>query len=400
MDVRLARLETQQTRINGKDRYVIVIANRDIFENFHFEDQRVFSEWIKELAKHCVLGQLDKYYKSCSLTGTADLTDGAYGDVMVAESREDGDLKVVIKTYRTDIPCPQGTKKKQKKNDPGEMVYDEIRVLRLLNDPSVLRLRGIFEEPGIKIIVTDYLEGGDLYKYMKKNNHVVNWREALEYTKGLLMSLAHLEKNRVVHRDIKMSNLALRFADGSYHIALIDFGFAICLDDFPPGSELPRKFGTVGYYAPEVLAGAEMFDCRADVYSAGVLLFMMLSGEAAFSYTDIYDCIDKNTNGTLNWEAFSPARICQKIPTEVMELLQVMLRHRKKDRPFASKLLSDKAFDLLRKPGVLPHPKGNPKYATVVTLEEDQAFFVTDENEARVSQISKSSFRNVEGDNQ
>lgn len=269
LDLRFARVETETAVISGRKSYVIVIANGDVFENIHFEDQSVFNKWLQELTRYCIFGQIEKYF--VGVRG-GNFGEGAYGEVFLAKNIKDEDDLVVVKTYKKEHTQIQKGQKKPKKNNAGEMILDEIKILRKLEHPNILKLRMVFEEPGVKTLVTDYYEGGDLFKHLCSNNHILSWREALEYTKGVLTGLAYLEKFGIVHRDIKLGNVARRYNDNSHNVVILDFGFAVRIKDC---KTIPKKYGTVGFYAPEVLSGQEMFDCRADVYSTGILLFTM-----------------------------------------------------------------------------------------------------------------------------
>lgn len=269
MDIRYSRVETEVSTIGGKTHYVIIIANADVFENLHFDDFDVYNKWLQEIARYCIFGQIEKYFVGVK---GGNFGEGAYGDVILGRNIKEPEDLVVVKTYSQADTQIQKGQKKPKKNNAGEMILDEINILRKLEHPNILKLRMVFEEPGIKTLVTDYYEGGDLFKHMCSNNHILSWREALEYTKGVLTGLSYLEKYGVVHRDIKLGNIARRYNDNSHNVVILDFGFAIRIKDC---RTLPKKYGTVGFYAPEVLIGQEMFDCRADVYSTGILLFTM-----------------------------------------------------------------------------------------------------------------------------
>lgn len=92
--------------------------------------------------------------------------------------------------------------------------------------------------------------------------------------RGILQGLASLEELHIIHRDIKFSNIALKYADSTICPVIVDFGFSIREID---ANSHTKKFGTIGYYAPEILK-SQPFDCRADVYSAGILMFNVYSG--------------------------------------------------------------------------------------------------------------------------
>jgi len=407
MDVSFTRLETVSAEIEGKTRYVLILGNREIYENFIFPDEELLDLWVKHLSKYCIFGQIQNYYIE---RGGVELGKGSMAEVAFGVSAFNPKEWVVIKKYKerefSGIKDPLKLKKFVEDKELHLTHFKgEIFALRKLNHPNIMKIREVFEYPNTKIIVADFMEGGDFYQYMKKNNHVINYREALEYIFGLLLALNHMEKHRIVHRDIKQGNLVLKYIDGSQNIALIDFGFAICLDDFPPGTPLPRKFGTVGCYAPEVLQGKTMFDTKADVYSAGVLLFSLIAGcqpyrsESPNSRMHRDELIRKNTIGDIDWSPLDdPHLIVQEIPASVRKLIEKMLTFDPNDRPLASRLLSDDAFKILSTPGKVPNPLTNRKYHSTISIEEDPGLHVNIENEAEVSEVSKNSIAHLNED--
>jgi len=396
MDVKFARLETHETMVDGHPSYVLVLSNQHIFENIHFFEESVFRKWVTALQKFCILGQIKKAYPTWSLSAKSGIEEGAYGFISLVTDPEFPDQKVVIKTYASDALAKK-LRPNSTKNDPGNMTRDEVRAMRKLNHPGVVPLKGIYEEPEMKILVTEFVEGGNLYQYLQKHEQVINWREALIFTKEILKALVHLEQNKIAHRDIKQGNIMIKYADGSHNLALIDFGFAICLDDFPPGTkkeDLPKPFGTVGYFAPEVMDPERMFDCRVDVYSTGLILFGMVIGETAISTEYGWnDTLTRNSQGKVNWHLMESKNKPQDLPPELEDLIRQMLKTRKSDRPFASQIINHKAFDLLKVPGQLPHPKRTNNYKSISYFEENETYFITQKNVEEVSQIGRSSFR-------
>lgn len=106
----------------------------------------------------------------------------------------------------------------------------------------------------------------------------------------------------------------------------------------------------------------------------------------------------KNTNGNVNWSALHPSVCPQRFPDEFIDLLKKLLASRKLQRPFASQALTHKAFDLLKQPMVVPPPAHSNNSSSFMKIEEDQEFFVTENNEQRISEISENSFNQQEFD--
>ena len=117
----------------------------------------------------------------------------------------------------------------------------------------------------------EYASGGEFFDYVvecaKFNQKLTRY-----YFHQLLFGLKHCHKNRVYHRDIKMENLIL---DSNYNLKIIDFGLAAVLKD-DESEKMSQKIGTKGYQPPEVLAKQPYLCSEFDVFSSGVILFMML----------------------------------------------------------------------------------------------------------------------------
>ncbi|CAB1121050.1 unnamed protein product [Ectocarpus sp. CCAP 1310/34] len=144
--------------------------------------------------------------------------------------------------------------------------------------PFVVDLLGVFEDPEACYIVEELAHGGSLLDHMHSRASMGTEGEVRLLLRRLLEACGFLHHRRIVHRDIKPENI-LVMDDGVMHSGkLADFGFALRLDPCPPPM---IAVGTPEYIAPEVLL-QQPFDGRADVWSAGVTAFCLLSGALPF----------------------------------------------------------------------------------------------------------------------
>ena len=140
-------------------------------------------------------------------------------------------------------------------------------------------------------LVMELLEGEDLdYKLHREKK--IEPRLAVNIVSQMLRGLGHAHEKGVIHRDLKPENIFLvPEADGGYHVKILDFGIAKMADAQSDGDKLTKTgvvFGTPKYLSPEQALG-DRLDFRADLYSVGVILFEMLTGEPPFTGKTVMD---------------------------------------------------------------------------------------------------------------
>lgn len=165
-----------------------------------------------------------------------------------------------------------------------EDLLKEVAILRRLNNPHVLRLREYFLSDDTLQIVTDLLPGGPLLDALlaQSDGHGYTEAEAQAAFASLLRALHSLHKQNITHRDVKLENLLLADAKDLSTACLVDFGLA--WTEFEAGGDGPRWMaGTAAYMAPEVAQRRVPYDSSADLWSAGVVLHLLLTGLTPFA---------------------------------------------------------------------------------------------------------------------
>ncbi|GBG00457.1 calcium-dependent kinase [Raphidocelis subcapitata] len=158
-------------------------------------------------------------------------------------------------------------------------VRREVQVMHHLGDhPNIARLVEAFEDEGSVHMVVDLCSGGGLLDRVMARGRFPE-REAAALVRSLLRAVAYAHDLGCTHRDIKLDNLLLADDSGSADsLRLIDWGLSTFVR---PGAKLKGLCGTSFYIAPEVVSGA--YDERADVWSVGVVAYVLLSGAPPFS---------------------------------------------------------------------------------------------------------------------
>lgn len=150
--------------------------------------------------------------------------------------------------------------------------HDEAQAVAMLSNANIVSVYDVGQFEDADYIVMELIEGITLKEYMEKRGGPLNWREAVHFMTQIMQALRHAHGRGIVHRDIKPQNIMV-LRDGSVKVA--DFGIARIMDSQKTVTK--EAFGSVHYVSPEQAEGAQV-DARSDIYSAGVVLYEMLTG--------------------------------------------------------------------------------------------------------------------------
>ena len=149
------------------------------------------------------------------------------------------------------------------------MIINEIKILRKLNHPNIVKLHEVYEVNGEICMVMEYLQGEKFFNHIVASKKLSEPETAL-IMKQLFFALHHLQKYDVVHRDIKPENIILiKTQNNKLQTKLIDFG----LGTFHNKGDIIKKCGTPGYVAPEIL-NYGTYDFSVDIYSLGIVMMV------------------------------------------------------------------------------------------------------------------------------
>ncbi|MCD8335184.1 MAG: Stk1 family PASTA domain-containing Ser/Thr kinase [Clostridiales bacterium] len=154
--------------------------------------------------------------------------------------------------------------------------HDESKAVGMMSHPNIVNVYDVNQDGDIDYFVMELVEGITLKQYIKKRGGVLNWREALHFSTQIMQALGHAHSRGIVHRDIKPQNIMV-LRDGSVKVA--DFGIAHIADS--QRTMTKETLGSVHYISPEQAKGSEV-DQRSDIYSAGVVLYEMLTGRLPY----------------------------------------------------------------------------------------------------------------------
>ncbi|BAS83419.1 Os03g0266800, partial [Oryza sativa Japonica Group] len=159
----------------------------------------------------------------------------------------------------------------------GQFFDRELEILGSVKHRYLVNLRGYCNSPSSKLLIYDYLPGGNLDEVLHEKSEQLDWDARINIILGAAKGLAYLHHDcspRIIHRDIKSSNILL---DGNFEARVSDFGLAKLLED-DKSHITTIVAGTFGYLAPEYMQSGRATE-KTDVYSFGVLLLEILSGK-------------------------------------------------------------------------------------------------------------------------
>lgn len=256
----------------GIDHYGICLNYRSLKRVLYANSLGERDSWLAELKKVLHQQPIQTLYEMHEIIG-----HGKFSTVYRAQRRNPGDqrkddenvaVKVINRTRMSD--------------DNRDLLRSEVNVLKLLNHPNVVALRHVItsreQNKDMLYIVMEYIPGGELWRAIDEFGPVSE-DIAHRLMVQLLKTIEYLHRSGILHRDLKCENILLTEMDPrNATIKIADFGLA-CLCG--PSTKLTQPCGTITYVAPEVLT-MEGYGQKADVWSLGVILHLMLTGKLPF----------------------------------------------------------------------------------------------------------------------
>ena len=209
---------------------------------------------------------------------------------------------------------------------------NESKAIAVLSHPNIVKVYDVSFGDRIQYIVMEYIDGITLKQYIEQQGEI-KWREALYFTVQILRALQHAHEKGIIHRDIKPQNIML-LEDGT--IKVTDFGIAR-FSQAETQTMTDKAIGSVHYIAPEQARGGYIND-KADIYSVGVMLYEMLTGQLPF----VADNAVSVAIMQMQAEPTPPSRINPSIPKGLEEItMHAMEKNPAQRFPSAADMLED-----------------------------------------------------------
>ncbi|KAH8390355.1 hypothetical protein KR200_010964 [Drosophila serrata] len=250
-----------------------------------------------------------------------ELGKGRFGVVYKVQEREQPDQLLAAKV----IKCI--------KSQDRQKVLEEISIMRSLQHPKLLQLAASFESPREIVMVMEYITGGELFERVVADDFTLTELDCILFLRQVCDGVAYMHSQSVVHLDLKPENIMCHTRT-SHQIKIIDFGLAQRLDTKAPVRVL---FGTPEFIPPEIIS-YEPIGFKSDMWSVGVICYVLLSGLSPFMGDTDVETFSNITRADYDYddEAFD----C--VSQEAKDFISQLLVHRKEERLSAQQCLESK----------------------------------------------------------
>ncbi|KAG4083568.1 Pkinase-domain-containing protein [Neocallimastix lanati (nom. inval.)] len=154
-------------------------------------------------------------------------------------------------------------------------LFREVRIMKLLNHPNIVKLYEVIDTPTELYLFMEYASSGEIFDYLVAHGRMKE-KEARRIYRQIVSAIDYCHNLHVIHRDLKAENLLL---DSNMNVKIADFGFS---NQFSPGQRLNTWCGSPPYAAPELFQGKEYSGPEVDIWSLGVVLYVLVCGGLPF----------------------------------------------------------------------------------------------------------------------
>ena len=283
---------------------------------YYCKSEKEYNEWIEKLKIATGYTNLLEIYDVKNKLGS-----GKFGLVKLGIHKKTGQ-KVAIKIM----------KKSTMDSSDLELVRTEIEILKICQHPNIIRLYNVFENADYLYIIMEYCYGGDLFSYLENRHFRLTEKRASTIIHQMATAVYYMHSFGVVHRDLKPENVLMTSTDEDSDIRILDFGLSKILG---PYEKCDEPYGTLTYCAPEIIVD-EPYSKPVDLWSLGVMTYLMVSGKLPFNSEDeneiarqvVYD--EPNYTRNPIWKTISPEcldfikRLLEKDQNKRMTIKEVL----------------------------------------------------------------------------
>ena len=266
MDFKYNQKFSQNKRtINGIEYFVFLLINiKKEIHCYYTPSLQIYKEWInnlkillkyKNIYQQYIFHQIVGKGKNCVVFSAYDIIN-----------KRDVAIKKISKAALT--------------LEDLSLIQTEVDTLKVCQHPYVVKLYEIIETYNEVNIVLEYCELGNLYYYLSKNKFILSEEQIATYIHNISKAVYSMHNLGIIHRDLKLSNIALTKNNNKIEIRILDFGLSKILG---PNQLCNEGYGTPGYAAPEVI-NRYNYSFEADIWSIGVICYFLCMRKLPFDY--------------------------------------------------------------------------------------------------------------------
>ena len=265
----------------------------------------------------------DKYSFEAKYQMGKEIGRGGFSVVYEATNKETGSV-VAVKVID----------KKKQDDEQLVLLQREISIMKKLDHPNIVKLYDVYDEEKTISLVIEFISGGELYDEIVKRGSFTE-EDACTVIKQVLSATAYLHANGIAHRDLKPENLLLNDVK-TLEVKIADFGLS---KDFTMASAMTTCCGSPSYVAPEVLTQG-VYNDVCDIWSIGVILYVLLSGYLPFYAETQDELFDKILSGQFSFRN----KVWNDVSPLAKDLITKMLTLDEHERPSAAQCLQHDWF--------------------------------------------------------
>ena len=221
---------------------------------------------------------------------------------------------------------------------------NESKAISLLNHPNIVKVYDVSVNDQLQYIVMEYVDGMTLREYLNERGGKLTSRETVHFISQILKALEHAHANGVVHRDIKPQNIMLL---DNGQLRMMDFGIAR-ISRAENQLLSGKTMGSVHYISPEQAKGDET-DCTSDIYSVGVMMYEMLSGQLPFDAEDAVEVAIKQISD----QPKSLHENAPQVPAALVEITEKAMAKLPQNRYASAREMLDALDTYVQNPSVM-----------------------------------------------
>ncbi len=246
-----------------------------------------------------------------------EISNGTYAKIYIVQRKTDFKLyccKEILKSKVADL----------------YNFHNEINILSKVDHPNIIRIYEIFEDSRYISIIMEYCTGGDLFQKINElaeKDKSFSEKEAVKIFKQLMSAVSYCHNQGICHRDLKPDNIIFLNKEPDSPIKIVDFGLSKIFGEIKPimkGNKIEKnimslRVGTAYYMAPEVIQGN--YDNKCDIWSCGVILYILLCGYPPFDGDNENDIIKAITKKKYSF----PEEEWKSVSDDAKDLIKHML---------------------------------------------------------------------------